>query len=65
MSQGQKSIEEDDKEKMGQGQYDQQAVNRFSGTNHEGFEAPIHFLLLEHDFEFSSGGCNGKDHLIR
>ena len=46
-------------EEMGKGKEHQQAVNRLGGANHKGFEAQIHFLLLEHDFEFSSGGCNG------
>ena len=36
---------------MRQGQDDKQAVDGFCGTNYKGFEAQIHFLLLEHDLK--------------
>ena len=50
---------------MGQRKDNQQPVNRFSGANHEGFKAHIHFLLLEHDFNVPAVGVMGKDLLIR
>ena len=50
---------------MGQGKDDKQAVNGNSGTNHKGFEAHIHFLLLEHDLNFPSMGVMRKDFPIR
>lgn len=50
---------------MCQGQDDEQAVNRFSGTDHKGFEAHIHFLLLKHDLNFPAMSVMTQDCFIR
>jgi len=44
---------------------DKQAVDGLCGTNHEGLESQIHFLLLKHDLNFPAMGIMGKDFLIR
>ena len=50
---------------MGQGKDDKQAVNGYCRTNHKGFEAQIHFLLLEHDLNFPAMGVMRKNFPIR
>ena len=50
---------------MGQGKNDKQAVNGYSRTNHKGFEAQIHFLLLEHNLNFPAVGIMRKDFPVR
>ena len=50
---------------MGQRKNNQQPINCFSGANHKGFEAHIHFLLLEHDLDLPAMGIMVKEHLIR
>ncbi len=50
---------------MRQGQDDKQAIDGFCGTNHKGFEAHIHFLQLEHDFNFPAMGVMRKNFPIR
>ena len=65
IAQRQEGIEKDSKEEMGQGQDNQQPVNRFSGPNHERFEPHIHFVLLEHDLNLPAVRVMGKDYLIR
>ncbi len=50
---------------MGQGKDDKQAINGYCRTNHKGFEAHIHFLLLEHDLNFPAMGVMRKNFPIR
>ena len=50
---------------MSQGKDDEQPVNGLCGANHKGLEAHIHFLLLEHDFDFPAMGVMGEDFLVR
>ncbi len=35
------------------------------GADHKGLEAHIHFLLIEHNFDFPALGVMGKDFLVR
>ena len=50
---------------MRQGQNDQQAVNCFGRADHKGFEAHVHFMLLEHDLNLPAVGIMGKNLLVR
>lgn len=52
-------------EEMGKGKEHQQAVNGLGGANHKGFEAQVHFMLLEHDLDFPAAGVMGQNLLIR
>lgn len=43
-------------EEMGEREDDEEAVDGFCRTNHEGFETEIHFVLLKHDLNFPAVG---------
>ena len=50
---------------MGKGKEHQQAFNGLGGANHKGFEAQVHFMLLEHNLNFLTAGVMGQNLLIR
>lgn len=50
---------------MGDGEDNQQTVNRFGGTNHKGLKAQVHFMLLKHDLNFPAVGVMGQNLVIR
>lgn len=61
---GMKGRQGEEKE-MGDGEDNQQTVNRFGGTNHKRFKAQVHFMLLKHDLNFPAVGVMGQNLVIR
>lgn len=50
---------------MGEGKNNQQTVNRLGGADHKRFKTQVHFILFEHDLNFSAVGVMGQNLLIR